>query len=263
MITTICRATGITGITAGLVLAMAPASGAAPLHAAQSPITAHPSAPRETAAAQRVSKHVEVEDLVTEAQAQRAWVASTRGTPRITAVRESSPPALAGPGSPYHLGAFRQSAVSSATVRYRASSDAGLPFGHLTDQRTFVYADAASAARALSRDLAQLRSLRVSPEWVEAEGLSVTLATGVGNDAYWREIAGSPGLESNLVFRQGNVVTVFSTSEYELDTVQQTRTSTLVLAKELVQRQRGAHGSSAATAAVQRLASDPIRTGRI
>lgn len=263
MIRTICRATGITGMTATLVVAMSLPAGAAPLSAAQETVMTSSAAAVRSAVAQRISQDVQVSDLVTKAQAQRAWVASTRGTQRIAVVRESSPPASAGSGSPYHLGAFRQSAVSSATVRYRAWSNAGLPFGHITDQRTFVYADAASASRALTRDLNYLRALEVSPRWVEAEGLSVTRVTGVGNDAYWRTVKGSPGLESNLVFRQGNVVTIFSTSEYEVDTVQQTRTSTLVLAKELVQRQRVVHGSSGATAAVQQLASAPIRTGRI
>ncbi|MEJ7651274.1 MAG: hypothetical protein WKF57_19865 [Nakamurella sp.] len=148
-------------------------------------------------------------------------------------------------------------------VRYRASSNAGLPFGHLTDQRTFAYPDAATASRALTRDLNYLRALKVTPKWVEAEGLMVTQAPGVGNDAYWRTVKGSPGLDTNLVVRQGNVVTIFSTWEYEVDTVQQTRTSTLTLAEELVQRQRTAHGSSAATAAVQHLGSAPIRAGRI
>ncbi|WP_353648824.1 hypothetical protein ABLG96_18695 [Nakamurella sp. A5-74] len=263
MIRTICRATGITGIAAGLVVAMSLPAGAAPVSAAQSMLTASSSAAAEAAVAQRISKQVEVGDLVTKAQAQRAWVASTRGDKRISVVRESAPAASTGSGSPYHLGNFRQSAVASAVVRYRASSNAGLPFGHLTEQRTFAYPDAATASRALTRDLNYLRALKVSPQWVEAEGLSVKLATGVGDDAYWRTVKGSPGLETELVFRQGNVVTIFSTWEYEVDTVQQTRTSTLTLAEELVQRQRTAHGSSAATAAVQLLGSDPIRTGKI
>lgn len=263
MIRTICRATGITGITAGLVLAMTPAAGAAPGSAGQKTLPASSTTAAEVAVAQRISKQVEVGDLVTKAQAQRAWVASTRGDARISVVRESAPPASTGSGSPYHLGKFRQDAVASAVVRYRASSNVGMPFGHLTDQRTFAYSDAAAASRALIRDLGYLRALKVTPQWVEAEGLMVKHAPGIGNDAYWRTVKGSPGLETNLVVRQGNVVTVFSTSEYEIDTVQQTRTSTITLAKELVQRQRAAHGSSGATAAVQQLASSPIRTGRI
>ncbi|MEJ7651273.1 MAG: hypothetical protein WKF57_19860 [Nakamurella sp.] len=96
MIRTICRATGITGITAGLVLAMTPAAGAALVSTAQETLSASSTAAVESAVAQRVSKQVEVGDLVTKAQAQRAWVASTRGDARISAVRESAPPASTG-----------------------------------------------------------------------------------------------------------------------------------------------------------------------
>lgn len=247
---------GTAAIAVALALAVATPAGAAP-----APSTA------DAQVAVSAGGQVDAADLVTQQQAQRAANASSWGDRGYRAEREEPTAASAESGSPFHLDMLRDGATASAAVRYRASGSGdttdGRPVGSIVEQRSFVYPNAAGASTALTRHLDYLEGLQPSPEWAEVFGLRATRVTGVANDAYWRDLSVPAGIESNLVFRQGNIVTLLTTSEYEIDTSQENRAWTVRLGTALAAAQRPGHSTSPATPAVVRLGSHPLEAGDI
>lgn len=247
---------GTAVIAVALALAVAAPAGAAPA----------PS-PSDAQLAASASRQLDAADLVTQQQAQRAANASSWGDRGYRAEREEPTAASAGSGSPFTIDMLRDGATASSAVRYRASDSGemtdGRPVGSIVEQRSFAYPSAAGASTALTRHLSYLSGLRPSPEWVEAAGLRATRITGVADDAYWRDLSVPAGIESILVFRQGNVVTLLTTSEYEIDTSQENRSRTVRLATALAAAQQAGHSTSPATPAVVRLGSHPVEIGDI